>query len=753
MKSLLNSLVFLVSLELSQGFTIDRRTLRRTSSPPSSSLFIKPASPPGSPLHSNRPSSQASNWYQRRKSGTVRTFRSGSGKKPPKWEKEGDELYLEILLSTTASTSKSQYHQLLDETISYEQARTLLQNATAANEKVKTAEKSNVMSQRNDTTTTTTLTTMGNSDLPFLWGGLSVGPVWKSRLVQAGYTLPTPVQYDAYNLLARSKQPPPPNVIIASPTGSGKSLAFLVPLLTLDKKVPGLVWIVTPTTELAQQLQAVVQKLSVGSKQELCQVLQQPAATTTTTATDSSDEQEDSVSLAATIGEAPILIGTPKIFLQLSKELRRPSTNPRIFKKCRELQSNLHTIVLDEADRLLQTEAVARQDHLRRQLKEQQQQQQSSTRKRISKVDQQNLKRLETTTTEQFLQRMLCVRSSTRPIQQQQQQQQQEQPKQRRPSIRLVCASATVGRTLRRQVMDLVNAPSMDAAAVLVTDRIRTKKDAAARKTSLLPDALKHQYYVMQGQEPGKDTMPIMLQTVSKLITSLPPAPMLIFPGRTGVRTLQQHLRDTTDLAHVGGLEDIPLSSSALESDTIGNDAIFQSWRDAPVYVVSEKLGRGLDIVGLRYVLLLQIPSSAAGYTHLTGRTGRNGSPGTAICMCPPRQAPKLCIIAETLGLCMEELLVPDTTTAAEELVNSTISIEDDDQRSKQIENDVASVKSQSGAIKDDGDWSKVSSSALRRKAIPEMKAYLIEKGVSLSEKMKKADLLEAVNELHERRG
>jgi len=66
---------------------------------------------------------------------------------------------------------------------------------------------------------------------------------------------------------------------------------------------------------------------------------------------------------------------------------------------------------------------------------------------------------------------------------------------------------------------------------------------------------------------------------------------------------------------------------------------------------VSEKLVRGLDMPYLGYVLSLQVPSSAAGYTHLAGRTGRNGQEGIAVSFCQPREVPKLIAIAETLGL------------------------------------------------------------------------------------------------------
>merc|ERR1712238_652252 len=83
---------------------------------------------------------------------------------------------------------------------------------------------------------------------PYLWGrhdpaaergetssfSLSVGPIWKQRLLQAGYLQPTSIQIEAFQQLTNHKNNtcPTNNVIIASPTGSGKSLAYLLPLLT-----------------------------------------------------------------------------------------------------------------------------------------------------------------------------------------------------------------------------------------------------------------------------------------------------------------------------------------------------------------------------------------------------------------------------------------------------------------------------------------------------------------------------------------
>jgi superfamily II DNA/RNA helicase len=141
-------------------------------------------------------------------------------------------------------------------------------------------------------------------------------------------------------------------------------------------------------------------------------------------------------------------------------------------------------------------------------------------------------------------------------------------------------------------------------------------------------------------------------------------------------------------------------------------------------------------------VLLLQVPSSAAGYTHLAGRTGRNGLKGTAISLCRPKEAPKLLAIAETLGLSMFDLL------AAEE------------KRPNENENDKAVPPSASNDTDDDGGtqenrfpWAKLSKSSLQRKSAADITKYLTIHGVALSgengAKVKKFDLLEAVDDLH----
>jgi superfamily II DNA/RNA helicase len=645
------------------------------------------------PLRKSTNSSNKS-WYNKRRNNGIKVARKG--KKPPQWEKEGDSLYQEIVNNP---------YQQPNQKLTYTQAQELLHKLEKEEEEDSsdTTPKQPEMTQLDQETDTPP----PPNEPSYSWGGVSVGPVWKSRLVQAGLSQPTPIQREAFTPITKGE-----NVVVASPTGSGKSLAYLLPLLASsigNEKRLGMVWIVTPTTELALQLQRVVKTLIGGEEEEeddddvMLQVL----------GSDDETANQNDFPLLSSISKAPMLAGTPRVLQQLVKELDSVvfSSNTNEHQALKSLASaiskNLQTVILDEADRLLQTEAVARHRESRKQ------QQQSETKTKKPR----RIRRLEETLTEQVLGPLLFDRRL--------------QPGRRQ--LQLICASATVGRTLRRQLMELLQAPSMEKAAVLVTADVRTKKDAVARKSSLLPDTLEHAYRLVlpSGIAADDDPQASTLTALWETLSELEPAPTLIFPGRLGVERVQETLRSK-------GLEDIRGLASAGDMETkktSKTDPTFenQTWERTPVYVVGEKLGRGLDLQGVRYVLLLQVPSSAAGYTHLAGRTGRNGAPGTAISFCQPREAPRLVVIAETLGLSFLNLSPSEGTT------DEQVSVEES---SAKDEKDASTFS-----------WAELSESSLKRKNIAAIIQYLADHGASLNEedgkKPTKTDLISAVNDLH----
>jgi superfamily II DNA/RNA helicase len=607
-------------------------------------------------------------------------IKSTGSKRTPRWEQEGDALYREVQSSSAAGGSYKQPTATSKASINVEEAETILaQLATLGQEsqtkttkiskaadKKKAAEtendenkpKAGIVKSTNNHQDNKDITPDRNSPPPpdTMWGTLPVGPVLKSRLLQASFNTPTPVQTAAFAVLTSRQRD---NAVLASPTGSGKSLAYLLPLLSSSARSSCEIIIVTPTVELAMQLQREVDslwpvqlskdKVDTASNGDLAKSImhvvgvnrKHPAPTDLT---DDSDLER----IVPHIPEgSTILAGTPRTLRTLLAEVSDKPSSVISQSLC----SNLRVVVLDEADRLLNTEAVAR---AAMELAQRREDDASSSARSAGKPKQRSpskplARRLSTTQTELFLSE-LPIRSLQ--------------------DIQLVCASATVGRTLRRQLMELLQTPSIDKAAVLVTGEgdERTKKDATRRKASLVPATLTHQYHVLPPSKASKETttdegaqqeevMVAMWQVMQSLDT---PAPLLVFPGRVGIEKVQQYLHEQNcsnirTLASSSG----DLWSSSVESSveveevrsTIGR---LPSWSNMPIYVVPERFGRGLDLPGVRYVLLLSPPSSAAGYAHLSGRTGRNGNLGTAITFVRPREATKLVAIATALGLPFE---------------------------------------------------------------------------------------------------
>ena len=552
------------------------------------------------------------------------------------------------------------------------------------------------------------------------WGPLPVGPVLRKSLLDACLLEPTAVQTAAFPILTSGQ-----NAIIVSPTGTGKSLAFLLPLLASSKgrNVPMGIMIATPTVELAKQLQREVDKLwppianeasgeMVSAMHVVGFVSGKEGDNDNGKSTEESDDESDNRTGSKESGRPdllpqlksngtvpPILAGTPRSLRALLGEMMtvlRDRDGDRELKAIsNELRRNLQAVVFDEADRLLRTEVKARDTVRARQLRE------SGETTSYTQKKKRSIKRTKPQA-EQLLNEI--------PV-----------PLER---LQVVCASATVGRTLRRQLMDLLQTPSLDKTAVLITAEgdVRTGKDIDKRKASLLPDTLRHRYRLLSDVDKSSpdnglaDTVAALHQTMQTLD---PPAPSLVFPGKLGVEAVRNALKKC-GLNCVLGLKDVHLSK----------EGTTESWDSTQIFVIDNQFGRGLDVLGVRYVFLLSPPSSAAGYTHLSGRTGRNGKEGTAITFTRPREAHKLVAIADAVGIPFEEIGRQagefDTRTA------ETVAVRGSDEPGQYP-------------------WAKLSESSLKRKTIAEMKGYLATHDVVLddSSKILKADLIDAIDWLH----
>jgi superfamily II DNA/RNA helicase len=273
--------------------------------------------------------------------------------------------------------------------------------------------------------------------------------------------------------------------------------------------------------------------------------------------------------------------------------------------------------------------------------------------------------------------------------------------------VQLVCASATVGRTMRRQLMQILDKNSADAAATLVTgnDDPRVKsKNVDRRKSVLLPEKLRHAYRVVELDDDDtnnteveneeespynereeelhdhgniimpssplttmavrnedtrvKHTMDALWNTM--MMSETEAKPIIIFPGRMGVERVQQELmsRGANDVRTLRSLDGKRRARSSLTEDEDSpaaeeRDNSIIKWKTIPIYIIGERFARGLDLPDVEYVFMLSPPSSAAGYAHMAGRTGRSGRSGTAITLVRPRnnEVQRLAAIAYALGL------------------------------------------------------------------------------------------------------
>jgi len=157
----------------------------------------------------------------------------------------------------------------------------------------------------------------------------SLYPAFASSLSTLQFSTPTPIQ-SASALQALNKE----NVLLIAPTGSGKSLAYLLPALTnaMDD-ADGTVVVIAPTRELALQLASVAKSLLINlpgaSEEALGQSVQLAV-------------QGMAAPTRSALSRASILVGTPPEVLALVEN-----------GEARELIDACKAIILDEVDVLL----------------------------------------------------------------------------------------------------------------------------------------------------------------------------------------------------------------------------------------------------------------------------------------------------------------------------------------------------------------------------------------------------------------
>ncbi|KAI8096299.1 P-loop containing nucleoside triphosphate hydrolase protein [Halteromyces radiatus] len=167
-------------------------------------------------------------------------------------------------------------------------------------------------------------------------GIYNMNPKLLKNLYDSKYTSPTPIQMQAIPIMVKER-----DLMACAPTGSGKTMAYLLPILhdlKKHEKVGYRALIIAPTRELAQQIDRELSRLSTGTK------LKTHLLTKAATAGDKTQLPEQRQKF-------DILISTPMRLIYAVKE------------KEVDLAQVRH-LILDEADKLLELGFLEQTDEI-----------------------------------------------------------------------------------------------------------------------------------------------------------------------------------------------------------------------------------------------------------------------------------------------------------------------------------------------------------------------------------------------------
>ncbi|KAI4923680.1 uncharacterized protein J4E92_007654 [Alternaria infectoria] len=439
------------------------------------------------------------------------------------------------------------------------------------------------------------------------------------NIAEQGYKLPTEVQLGALPLLLSKKGREGSNgvaqdaeglsgaqyngdidLLTVAPTGSGKTIAFLIPIIdsllaegkTADTKEGPRAVVLAPTRELAAQIVNEARKLAKGTAVKATlmrkgmRVVDEPEEETQDDAekaevSDNDDDESESEDEEATapkkkqagrraeLVKAAILVATPLALLNALK--RTDGTVAGI--------PSVSQLVLDEADVLL--------DPL-------------------------------------FREQTLAIWNACT-----------------NPKLRIGLWSATMGSNIDSLTTSTLNdrwsalsssPPSQrsDQPTTTLPARPPLIRLVVGLKDSAIPNISHQLTYAAteQGKLLGLRQLLHPTSVFTSTSTPILRPPFLVFT-QTIPRAIALHSELLYDIPpEAGGSSRIAVLHADLSSSA--RDGIMTRFRRGEIWVLitTDLLSRGVDFRGLNGVVNYDVPSSAAGYVHRVGRTGRAGREG-----------------------------------------------------------------------------------------------------------------------------
>lgn len=397
------------------------------------------------------------------------------------------------------------------------------------------------------------------------------------NLATQGYRLPTEIQIGALPLLLGSSDTSSPDIDLLSvaPTGSGKTLSFLMPMLHIIKSRRGVsshrptegleAIIVAPTKELASQIVNEARKLarSTGIKVTLIRKGMKLARSGEDDGENSEgasgDEQSATEPRGQTLVKSSVIVATPGTMLQALSSVD----------KTVQSFSSVRHLVLDEADVLL--------DPL-------------------------------------FREQTLGIWDACS-----------------NPSLRVSFWSATMGASIEDLVCKKLEQrwESLPQSARTGVTRAPLVRIVVGLKDSAVPNIQHKMIYA--ANEQGKLTG--LRQLLHPAAASVDKRPALRPPFLVFTQTIERAAALHSELSYdipieAGGSTRIAVLHSNLSESS--RDRIMTRFRKGELWVLitTDLLSRGVDFRGVNGVVNYDIPNSSAAYIHRVGRTGRAGREG-----------------------------------------------------------------------------------------------------------------------------
>ncbi|CAJ2500009.1 Uu.00g028620.m01.CDS01 [Anthostomella pinea] len=429
------------------------------------------------------------------------------------------------------------------------------------------------------------------------------------NIAKQGYRIPTEVQLGSLPLLLHPEKAIPPaaasemniatddgiHFLGVSPTGSGKTLNFLIPTINsllrrragdADQKAHVLESIIiAPTRELVHQIVNEGRKLTqglgiriVGMKKGMkipaegqpvdVPDFQTESGSESEDDSSSNDEEKSWTAKRATTTKPDILVATPRLL--------------QMFLRSRTLPT-VRSLVLDEGDVIL---------------------------------------------SDLFLDQVLSIWSACT-----------------HQSLRLTCWSATMGSHIEELVLKQVQSRDPPGQPVPLIRLVVGLKDTAVPR-------INHKL-VYTATEQGKLFALRQIFHPKSSDDSMPPMrlPLLVFTQSIERATaLYDELKFDVPAEAGGSTRIAALHSSLSDSARSG---IVSRFRAGEIWflITTDLLMRGMDFRGVNGVINYDIPTSAAAYVHRVGRTGRAGESGNAVTFYTQDDVVHLKTIANVIAL------------------------------------------------------------------------------------------------------